>query len=609
MKLQLKTYDYSHYHTKTYAERDDTVGIWGSLAIYPQTIKKTGAIIGNLSDITTLREGSIGTDPYIQIPQNGVIELGFNNADSYIGQIGEFSDSNPTTRAAIVIISSGESASSKYEVKFQHPVGLQYYVSAADHTPGTSVGTKSIGVTIGSGFSMKLFMESKITITNNSASAEWIRLYDVYFSITNTVKSGVQTKAVYGRFYGVFGTATRRGDRIPTEKTLLMSKSSKEVTGWDGDNIFATGFGRMFDRWIDSVSGSARSNGKNENGLINCPPYIIESLLRDENFAERDLKITAVTDTTHIIVNGLLSSEDDYYNYAIYYNVTTDHKTYVTDYAGSTKTLTLASADTSASASDNIFLQNVKGDEKIDYSTFDIVGNNTDGTRKGWKFARAYTEKQNIFDIINELCFDSHCEIIESVNPDTCEKLIKLVDLDSDYSDTWTNPAYGRDGLERIIAQLSPLDNVFTQFRLRYFYDYGKRDYLKEIYVDKNGYPSSATILSDTEKNLCKYAEQTYLVSRLLELTTRNIYDDATAERMLQKKIEWFSKQRLIINYDSPIVGNSDFIKYEKGDKVKINFSKGVPSGVNNNTNFIIDKKIIRPFTGGGFITWRLIEL
>lgn len=367
--------------------------------------------------------------------------------------------------------------------------------------------------------------------------------------------------------------------------------------------------GREFDRWIDSVSGSARSNGLNEGGLINCPPYIIESLLRDENYTERDLRITTVTDTTHIIVNGLLSSEDDYYNYAIYYNVTTDHKTYVTDYAGSTKTLTLASADTSASASDNIFLQNVKGDEKIDYSTFDIVGNNTDGTRKGWIFARAYTEKQNIFDIINELCFDSHCEIIESVNPDTCEKLIKLVDLDSDYSDTWTNPAYGRDGLERITAQLTPLDNVFTQFRLRYFYDYGKRDYLKEIYVDKNGYPSSATILSDTEKNLCKYAEQTYLVSRLLELTTRNIYDDATAERMLQKKIEWFSKQRLIINYDSPIVGNSDFIKYEKGDKVKINFSKGVPTGVNNNTNFIIDKKIIRPFTGGGFITWRLIEL
>ena len=73
--------------------------------------------------------------------------------------------------------------------------------------------------------------------------------------------------------------------------------------------------GREFDRWIDSVSGSARSNGENEGNLIDCFPYIIESLLRDENFVERDLSITTVTDTTHIIVDELKSSEDDYYNY------------------------------------------------------------------------------------------------------------------------------------------------------------------------------------------------------------------------------------------------------------------------------------------------------
>lgn len=366
--------------------------------------------------------------------------------------------------------------------------------------------------------------------------------------------------------------------------------------------------GRMFDRWVDSVSGSARSNGKNENDLISIPCDIIESLLRDENFVERDLRISTVTDTTHIICNELLSSEDDYYNYSIYYNVTTNHKTYVSDYVGSTKTMILASADTLASATDNIFLQNVRGDLKIDYASFDAIGNTTNGTRKDWIFARSFVEKQNIQDILNELVYESHCELVESTNPDSGEKYYKLVTLDDESGDTWTNPAYA-GGLEQITGGLTSLDNVFTQFRLKYYYDYGKGDFTKEIYVDKNGFPSTATILSDVEKNLCAYAEKTYYVSRLFEYSSMNVYDDATAERLLQKKIEWLTKQRLLVNYTSPIVGNYDFVKYEKVDKIKINYSKAVPTGMNNNTNFIIINKSIVPLIGGGYINWQLMEL
>ena len=304
----------------------------------------------------------------------------------------------------------------------------------------------------------------------------------------------------------------------------------------------------------------------------------------------------------------MLSSEDDYYNYSIYYNVTTNHKTYVSDYVGSTKTMILASADTSASATDNIFLQNVRGDLKIDYASFDAIGNTTNGTRKDWIFARSFVEKQNIQDILNELVYESHCELVESTNPDSGEKYYKLVTLDDESGDTWTNPAYA-GGLEQITGGLTSLDNVFTQFRLKYYYDYGKGDFTKEIYVDKNGFPSTATILSDVEKNLCAYAEKTYYVSRLFEYSSMNVYDDATAERLLQKKIEWLTKQRLLVNYTSPIVGNYDFVKYEKGDKVKINYSKAVPTGMNNNTNFIIINKSIVPLIGGGYINWQLMEL
>ena len=112
-----------------------------------------------------------------------------------------------------------------------------------------------------------------------------------------------------------------------------------------------------------------------------------------------------------------------------------------------------------------------------------------------------------------------------------------------------------------------------------------------------------------TEKNLCKYAEQSYGVSRLFEYSSMNIYDDATAESFLQKKIAWFTKQRLIVNYITPIVGNFDWIKYEIGDQVKLNFSKGIPTGLNNSAMFMITSKKITPLIGGGYISWELIEL
>lgn len=378
----------------------------------------------------------------------------------------------------------------------------------------------------------------------------------------------------------------------------------------DAQSTFASIKGRMFGGWVDLHKGSVRNNGYNINGLIENPAYIIESLLRDENFVERDLTITSTNVTgSEIVVNGLLSSENDYYNYAYYYNATTGWVAMIDDYVGSTKTIYLTvEPDAGASANDNIFILNIQGDEKIDITSFDAVGNTTDGTRKDWKFARSFISKDNIRNILDELCFESHCELVESINPDTGINLFKLVAIEPVTGDTWTNPAYS-GGLEQVTAQLTPLESVFTQFRLRYFYDYGKGDFIKEIYVDKNSYPPSATILSATEQTLCADAELNYGVSKLFEYSSMNIYDDTTAEYMLQKKIEWFTKQRLLVRYLTPITGNSDWIKYEIGDQVKLNFAKGIPSTLNNTSMFMITSKRIMPALSGGQIQWELIEL
>lgn len=374
-------------------------------------------------------------------------------------------------------------------------------------------------------------------------------------------------------------------------------------------NLFAYAKGRMFERWTDSVSGSARDNGFNADALIECPPYIIESIIRDEIFTERDLQITTATDTTHMICSGLMSSEDDYYNNAIYYNATRDVKTYVSDYTGSTKTLILGAADASAATGDNIILGNVQGDVKIDYATFDTIGNTTNGTRKDWVFARSINSLQPAQGLLDSLCFDSHVMLFEGCNEDTAISRIKIKDLDVPASgDTWNSPGY--ISLPLIKLSFTDLANIYTQFRLFYAYDHAKGDYGKSIYVDSKGYPSTATILGATEQNLCNHAEKTYQLKNLFEYSSDWIYNDATAERFLQKKINWFTKQRLMVEWVSTLTdGTIDYIKYEQGDKVKLNYANMIPLGLNNSSYFMIYSKRIITMKGSPSIEFKLIEL
>jgi len=277
LKLLLTEYDYTHLKYLTYLE--NTAGtIEGSVGIYPNAIVKSdeATITGKLKDITVLEGRTAGDDTYIEIPQGESIELTFKNADNIIGNIGTFSAATPETIAAINVIHQGESASSKYEIKYQHP-DTTYYHTAEDKTPNTTKVYASITLnSFGVGSSFPLMMEGIITITNNSDDAEYIRIYDLCLSIVGTVKSGVQTKAIYA-----INTVRMPSQNpfaphifypgVPFYKVRNLVSISQKDIAWDGDNIFATGFGRMYERWTDSVSGGARSNGRNEDDVIHQP--------------------------------------------------------------------------------------------------------------------------------------------------------------------------------------------------------------------------------------------------------------------------------------------------------------------------------------------------
>ena len=389
------------------------------------------------------------------------------------------------------------------------------------------------------------------------------------------------------------------------------------------DNAFVQGEGREYGRWIDHISttdaSKNRTMGDVEGGLIDNPAYIIESLFRDEIFTERDLQVLSTADTTHFTCNDVASRVDDYYNYAEVYNATNSLKRYITDYVGSTNTFTITEDATPIAIGDNIYLTNIQGDLKIDYASFDVVGNTTNGTRKDWVFNRPIIEKLQAEEIIKELCFDSHCMLTESTNEDTGLPQIRLIALDTASSgDTWTKPVFVDRGgkLEGVRTSHTGLRDVFTSYRLFYHYDYGLQDYRKEILVDKNGYsnPSGGSTLTDEHQNLCKKAEQTNRVINPFSYSSNWIYDDATAELFLDKKINWFTKQRLKVDWISPLSnrtagGTTDYIGYEIGDQVKLNYSQSIPAGLNNSSYFMITSKRIITVQGAPLIHWQLLEM
>lgn len=396
---------------------------------------------------------------------------------------------------------------------------------------------------------------------------------------------------------------------------MIRGRTIPEVNSIE--NCYAQGKGRMFGRWTDN-DGSARDNGYNENDLIEQPAYIIESILRDEMFVERDLTITTKVGSSGgggfyyytITVDGLKYSVDDYYNNAEVINVTTGVKHWVDDYTGLTKTVVLKSTvdDSSLAANNNIYFTNVNGNNRINSASFDLVGNTSDGKRNGggnnWKFAKSINQPAIASGVIKRICFESHCILFQSYNQ------YKLVALDSALSaDTWTK-CLMMSGRESFNIGLTQLQNIFTSFKLKYSYDYGSGEYEKEFYVDKNGYTSGGSVISSTEQDLCEAAETNYKIKNNFEYSSDWIYDLTTAEKLLQKLVLWFTKQRMVVTWTTSLSdGSIDYVKYELGDQVVLSNTRILPTGISGVKCFMITGKQIIIKRGDPYIVWNLIEM
>lgn len=364
------------------------------------------------------------------------------------------------------------------------------------------------------------------------------------------------------------------------------------------DNIYSHVAGRMFERWIDSINGSARSNGKNADDLIASPGYVAESILRDERFVERDLEITSQSFAWEPTISGLRFTTDDYYNNAIIYNATTGEKDYVTD--SSNKVLTLATSP-HWDAGDKVFLTNIQGDNKIDYAAFDLIGNTTNGLRKDWVFGRSVYQQDSIERLLDSLCDEALLVRWTSFDK---YKIKSTVDADSSV-DTWTTPLKANGRYFNTSFRLTHISQLFNDYRINYHFDYGSGEYKKTLFVNKSGYSSELTNGSDY-KDTCKTIYDTYGIINTFEKNLDWIYDDATAELYFDKIFARFSKQRLTGSWTG---WTSDYIKYEVGDQVIINNTDLIPTGLNNSAKFIIEENPCAVRPANNILSFKLLEI
>lgn len=358
--------------------------------------------------------------------------------------------------------------------------------------------------------------------------------------------------------------------------------------------------GRAYDLWIESnlLTGDARSNGNSVDDVIETPAGIIESILRDEIFAERDLVIsTKVADDTYTIQN-LKYDTDDYYNGAIVYNITRNERMNVIDYDGSTKKITMNTDMFSWSAGDKCFLTNIQGDIKIDIDSFDALNNTTNGLRKNWNFARSIYRDAPATTILTEILNESRLILFTSFN----KFKIKAIDEVSGAVDTWTEPLKSQ-GRYLFKFSLTDLSQLYNDFTVNYNYDEATGQYKNKLYVNKssNNLTSGATMQST-----CRSIFDTYKNINKFEFNADWIKDKTTAELFFTKIFNWYSVQRMIINWSAPV---SDFVKYEIGDQVKLNNTKLLPTGVNNNTKFMIYENPIVPIAGAPVINFKLVSM
>ncbi len=388
------------------------------------------------------------------------------------------------------------------------------------------------------------------------------------------------------------------------EQQLTDEKKLYEFT----DAFFLQGL--IFGRWIQKTGALNRTNGYSIGDMIENPAYVIESILRDWLFVERNRRIDTSSSATKAVLDGTVNGRaltvkiDDYYKYAIWHNHSTGFKTYIAGYDGSTQEVILADADISGAmaAGDWVTITNIQGDNLIDTASFDVVGNTTNGTRDGYQLARYFTERESMRDIIDSICQDFHLFLTKS----GMRYRLACLDRKSAVDGVFSNPLK-QNGVPLLQVWLSPLDSLYSQYSFKHGVD-GRYEMVCS--------PTGSTYgLGATYEGKCASAEMKYRqVGREYGKIYENIYNgmdskpttDTTMHRIAKSTIDFYTQLRAMVEYQGDF---KNHIKYEVGDQVKINYPTLIPAGLNDWEYFLIYDKSIEAVNGIPTVRFRLIQI
>jgi hypothetical protein len=153
-----------------------------------------------------------------------------------------------------------------------------------------------------------------------------------------------------------------------------------------------------------------RYTGFASGDLIENPAYIVESILRDEIFTERDLIAESGAGINSVKCSNLLGSTQDYYKYAIYHDIDLDVDIIIRSYDETTKSFTLESNLSEVSDGHKFYITNIQADEKINTSSFDLAAYKRTGSVHAIDINQII--KSN--DLLEKLLFECHCSLIQT---------------------------------------------------------------------------------------------------------------------------------------------------------------------------------------------------
>lgn len=218
---------------------------------------------------------------------------------------------------------------------------------------------------------------------------------------------------------------------------------------------FADMAGLEFGSWVDTSPG-ARDNGFNATDLIDCPPYVIESILRDE----------------------------------------------------------LGVADAG-----------------IDYASFDVLGNTTDGTIKDWLFAG-----QVIDDIDSAKLIDMLCKLCMARN---FKRANGSETLQARNPSASIQENFNAGNMWNITRGRAPLSKVRNEFYVEYGYNPASKkcEKLKFVTASENNFDAGGA----GYETQCSDSQTNYATTETLRIKAKWINDDATAEAYCKALADYYT--------------------------------------------------------------------